>query len=128
MKAYTSLEQSKKLVELGLDPSTADMHYYSFRRKDDVIVWTPEIGETSKYDIPCWSAGRLIELMPPHIAIGDTYFLFAMQRGHVKDRDTYCIMYYDYPSALCETRTGYVDSLIDACFEEMVLLLENGYK
>ena len=118
IKSFTSLEQSKKLVELGLDPSTADMHYYSFRRKDDVIVWTPEIGETSKYDIPCWSVGRLIELMPYRIFDNGVSKYLSI----VKDEsDTFCITYYDITIAAFE-------DIASTCFKAMVWLIENHYK
>lgn len=44
---WTSFEQSKHLIEAGLDPETADM----FDANDN----------------PCWSLGALIELMPKTI-------------------------------------------------------------
>ena len=56
---YTSIEQSKKLVELGLDPSTADMHY------NKQMPSTPICQGSFLFptmEIPCWSAGRLIEV------------------------------------------------------------------
>lgn len=108
MKAYTSLEQSKKLVELGLDPSTADMHYYSFRRKDDVIVWTPEIGETSKYDIPCWSLAALLDILKyPSLTqdVENKWFIMDWTGAYPKSK-------YDF------------DNPVDACYEMIMRLHE----
>lgn len=66
----TTIEQSKSLIEAGLNPDTADM----------VWLFEPLIGDytefpvfklkpnaTEKEDIPCWSTGALIELLPKTI-------------------------------------------------------------
>ena len=66
----TTLEQSKKLVETGLDPNTADM-FYSRRPtgKSDYSIFPdfkPEgrLEVFTKVDLPCWSLGALLTLMP----------------------------------------------------------------
>ena len=63
MKAYTDLEQSKKLAEI-LPLGSADMYY-------DVdsygVQTTPEVLITSvvrKKDIPCWSLAALLGVLP----------------------------------------------------------------
>ena len=67
---YTSVEQAKKLVELGLKPTTADMWYDS----PDKDYFSPHVGQNVSitrdlfsfregYVIPCWSLGALIEVM-----------------------------------------------------------------
>lgn len=55
---YTTLEQSKKLIEAGLDPEAADLRYI----ENYPIVFENSIG-LQKGDIPCWSLGQLIELI-----------------------------------------------------------------
>lgn len=76
---YTSIEQSKHLVELGLKPETADM-FYTLRHREgiaDVIpvakpysdyikdsldynpTYDPKLGKL----LPCWSVGRLIQFI-----------------------------------------------------------------
>lgn len=49
----TNVEQSKKLLDLGLKPETADMYIFD----DEVYIGKPNID-----DIPAWSLHRLIEL------------------------------------------------------------------
>lgn len=71
---YTTPEQSKRLLELGVPAWTADCYFYE---EDGVAndstpqivsygeIWTDESKEalfSSWEDIPCWSVGRLIEI------------------------------------------------------------------
>ncbi len=73
---YTTVEQSKRLVELGLDTRTADMCYHRFTRGEaDTYKKIPEIAENIDYphEMPCWSLTSLLELMPP--------YLFEWERG-----------------------------------------------
>lgn len=62
----TTIEQSKKLLELGLKPDTADMNHFFINRK-----WVIQPGYcklshiTFPQDyIPAWSLHRLIEMCP----------------------------------------------------------------
>ena len=70
MNNYTSIEQSKKLVELGLNPDTADMCYLSQTPQGEPIFFErPAVqgGDTEQYyktSLPCWSVGALLEVMP----------------------------------------------------------------
>lgn len=67
----TTVEQSKRLLELGLKRETADMtHCYEREEHDDKCFWNVSIDDwgsnqyiTDNY-IPAWSLARLIELMP----------------------------------------------------------------
>ena len=105
---YTSLEQSKKLLELGLSPDSADMHYYSLRRKDDVIVWTPEFGKTSEYDIPCWSLAALLDILKYPSLTQDV-------------ENKWSIM--DWTGRYPKSEYGF-DSPVDACYEMIMRLHE----
>ena len=62
-KICTSQEQSKKLVELGIDVNTADMYYdcnsYGIQGKPEVAV-----GKVWSKDIPTWSLTALLKLIP----------------------------------------------------------------
>ena len=64
---FTTPEQSKLLLELGVPADSADC-YYSDRRsmiwvlgKFDRIDWEARVGNDLFYT-PCWSVGRLIEI------------------------------------------------------------------
>ena len=73
-KHYTSIEQSKRLVKLGLDPETADMLYsplYKEGKVDsykDIPFMKEAFNNELPYDfLPCWSLGALLEVMPDEI-------------------------------------------------------------
>lgn len=59
MKAYTDLEQSKKLAEI-LPIETADMRYAPF---GDTHPWFGDITLIEKDAIPCWSLAALLEIL-----------------------------------------------------------------
>ena len=63
----TNMEQSKRLLKLGLKPKTADMlHYKSSSMKIWCVLATPyteELKSSEKYYIPAWSLHRLIGLL-----------------------------------------------------------------
>lgn len=64
----TNKEQSKRLIDLGLNPETADMlHYKSASMKIWGVLATPyskEVNGLEKYYFPAWSLHRLINMMP----------------------------------------------------------------
>lgn len=65
----TSVEQSKRLLNLGLNPETADMEIEIFKGDNSISgyvskgYWETEISEELVELIPAWSLHRLIELM-----------------------------------------------------------------
>lgn len=71
---WTTLEESKQLVEVGLPVETADMSYtYDFDDSRYVIETTPaknwivpKYAESTKIKqvLPCWSLGALTQLLP----------------------------------------------------------------
>lgn len=78
---WTSRIESKKLLEEGLNPNTADMYYleeegfpkpipYESKNLEEYLnrlpFWTREHATVSK-KLPCWSLGRLINIMPSKI-------------------------------------------------------------
>ena len=72
-KICTSIEQSKELLSLGLDPSTADMYYGPIGGNPIRFAVIPNVGKYGKWDMPAWSFTALLELMPP--------YLFELERG-----------------------------------------------
>jgi len=101
---YTTIEQSKKLLELGLNPESADMYY----------PWDFENGKLCEIPIAknlgfleCWSLGALLNLMPD--------ILFT------KEKNMY---YFGHPdSNHIEQNTS---SIITA-YSMICWLLENNY-
>ena len=131
MKA-TNIKQSKKLAEI-LPIKTADMIYIMYCNGEkpqngdanlstvyesndhkwywiDIIdeSWDMRIGE----DIPCWSLGALLEVLPMPTLIQD------------KAEDELfwqCSVYNEEGEKLCET---YASDKVDACYEMVVKLNE----
>ena len=62
----TTVEQSQRLLSLGLKKETADCCYYYYDGEYFIAF-----AEDAKYpsDIPAWSLGRLIEMLPSLIPI-----------------------------------------------------------
>ena len=96
-KICTSIEQSKKLIELGVDVNTADMYYdvnsYGIQDKPEVAI-----GKVWSKDIPAWSLTALIGLMPK----------FSLEKG-ISNNAGY-LLCYNY-------NTTYDDEPVDAAFE-----------
>ena len=72
-KICTSFKQSKKLIELGIDINTADMHYSTWTiLNEGEYILSPNQGETieelqedyGNQVIPAWSLSALLRLMP----------------------------------------------------------------
>ena len=65
----TTIEQSKQLIDLGINPDTADMGWFkAYSLKGE--IYKPFIKEYKlenyKTDIPAWSLHRLIEMYSEH--------------------------------------------------------------
>lgn len=122
MGQYTSLEQSQKLVELGLNSDTADMYY----REGFVGIspyqdgkYPPAFFSVKNADVlpintPCWSVGALLNLMPNLrlMHFGDSFWCQYCEEA-ISDFPWHATAEYDNP--------------IDACYELICWLLEHNY-
>lgn len=138
---YTSVEQSRKLVELGLNPNTADMYY--FTSQDDFLTNnTPRVGfdiEVKKlYDstlseyLPCWSVGALLDVMPNGIQkYDDRDRSYKTYHPNLYQAYYHCCGYTFGPSLKQENHdticTFGDDSWIDVLYKQVCWLLENNY-
>ena len=109
MKAYTDIEQSKKLAEI-LTIESADM-YYSKHSFENYYSPIPHIGNYSVIhdQIPCWSLAALLSVLD-----------FPSLTQNKEDEWEMCI-----PD--CES-DGYIevpaDNPVDACYEMILKLHE----
>lgn len=128
---YTSIEQSKKLIELGLNIETADMVYASY---NDVMTgerkyrkWamelTPMMKIETERELPCWSLSALLELMPKIKFFKDESAYYPLlQKYYAKDS---WICKYENSGA---DEHWYIEKTpIDACCDMICWLLENDY-
>ena len=122
-KICISIEQSQKLIELGVDVNTADMYWwYSGKRYYVESMDDDDFNKES--DIPAWSLTALIKLMPFHI-IENNRFGFYQVKGFNKQGETYRFGYKtNNDSFLFET--SWHNDIVDAAFEMICWLKENG--
>lgn len=138
-KICTSLEQSKKLIELGIDENTSDMVYLKSYFEDDynLLVGSYHEGYAEKdnetlvpvFDehIPAWSLSALLELMPP--------YLFEFERGidlniypNLSGKAWHCSYMPNAVENMKNDKFKQItsgDNLVDAAFEMVCWLLEN---
>lgn len=142
VRGYTTIEQSKKLLCLGLDPSSADMYYKYVLPKSDKLHQVPDIGEPTNalswynkgytlnsrkeplelkdFCIPCWSLTALLKLMQEY-GIIDLRFLqstYDNRGNHLTN--VWCITFDDIGTI---TPDIYANNPLDAAFE----LIEQGH-
>lgn len=111
-KICTSIEQSQKLIDLGIDIDTADMFWKNGVSDKYIQCFTPFVSCGTNmdydYDIPAWSLDALLSVLPKGTrllksATGDTY---------------HC----DCPKGNIDK---WFDNSIDAAFEMVCWLKEN---
>ena len=126
---YTSIEQSKKLLELGLNSESADMWWLYVTAQGKHIAMMYEepdphyLARMESYGIqdaaiPCWSLGALLKVMPKSIVVGGrNYFSYIATLDTISYGDTegYMTIKFSY------------DSLFESCFQMVIWLLENGF-
>lgn len=108
MKAFTDIEQSKKLAEI-LPIKTADMRYAPF---GDVHPWFTDGSLVEKDSIPCWSLAALLDIIQIDYKIEKTLF-------DQTNEFTYSIWADNF-----KINTDECDDLIDACYEMILKLHE----
>lgn len=127
-KAYTDLEQSKKLAEI-LPVESADMSYSTWTiLEDGEYIVSPLQGNTieklqeeyGEQIIPCWSLAALLDQLDDIVVDEDgcDYKLEIIKEGV-----QYYLVYEGMLDAACY-ETSLFDDLIDACVEMIVTLKE----
>ena len=125
----TTLKQSKKLIDLGLNPETADMSYsalvndfrgneISKRERNYVLslgysTSYMHVGLEKREIIPAWSLSRLIEMLPPYISSMDAVLVIN------KDGVSYESDYISGDSKYFQEDYGLFQNLID-CIEWLI--------
>lgn len=116
-KICTSIEQSQRLIELGIDVNTADM-IYNVLGESYVRHNTP----IDKYYTPAWSLSALLDLIPTSI---DEYTDDFSQLELTKQSVSYV---YAIGILRGTLRIGYLikDNLLGAASEMVCWLKENN--
>ena len=109
-KICTTIEQSKKLIELGIDVNTADMFWADGERP---AVWNNKDISLDEMDVPAWSLAALVNVMRLDYYIESTLCILT-------NRFTYSI-----GAGYLKINTDEYDELVDACYEMFIRLKEN---
>lgn len=121
MKAYTSFKQSKKLAEI-LPRESADMRYVRAYFEGKNSDWFIQLGRAIKSDdvIPAWSLAALINVLPISVKFKDDEYYLRFMKDYVE----YANDEVSLTGVFLHT-TGN-NNLVDACYEMVVQLKENG--
>lgn len=137
-KICTSLEQSKKLVELGLDVNTADMCWTNHLFNAFLSSWRIESTSPQEYKNlldgfavrgyliePAWSLSALLELIPPYLGEFNDGIDFGF--GKAMNGKWYSAHYLQYfqNGDVDPVKTVTGDTAVDAAFEMVCWLKEN---
>lgn len=125
MKAYTDLEQSKKLA-IFLTPDSADMEYLTIKETGSSIGTVPFVKDDSEVEdsayshtynrIACWSLAALLSVLP---TLDDRNAEFCKDIRYDKWH-----VYYHSTATLSIIDTERYDNLIDAAYEMIMKLHE----
>ena len=135
-KICTSIEQSRKLIELGIDIKTSDMYYWC---GEELRIYVGGYkAQNKEYDIPAWSLSALMSLLPSIFTVKGEYSETTCYKIDIrtyaltKDVDIYQIAYGNYHwyedgghSWSDMINSGEKEELIDAAFQMVVWLKEN---
>ena len=129
----TTIEQSKKLLELGLSPESADMYRWEYNGQWFISPLAEggfNVGSTT--DELCWSLPALLELMPNFIVSHDTAFEDEDAEGisttyykhlEINNKSIWECSYKD-DGILSRFKA---DTPIEAAYSMVVWLIEQGY-
>lgn len=120
MKAFTDIEQSKKLAEI-LPIESADMWWNESKDYPEFFKTYHEYYSISIPPIPTWSLASLLEVLPEEITDDKGYKVYIDVR---KYNSKYQIAYYTDINWSDTITTDEYDNLVDACVEMILKLHE----
>ena len=116
MKAYTDLEQSKKLAEI-LPLKSADMRYTPF---GDTHPWFLSNDLIEKDSTPCWSLSALLGVIPYNVTFNKAVYRFKL----VKFSDHWECYHENFGTV--STKIFKADNPVDVCYEMIIKLHEQN--
>jgi len=115
MKAYTDLEQSKKLAEI-LPIESADMFYDQY---GVIRNGKPKERYSDYHQLPVWSLAALLGVLPI-VYINNKKEICGPLHIDITDSETPFVLWYVNPlhkGSIVELKTKEYDNMIDACVE-----------
>ena len=127
-KICTDLEQSQKLIELGIDVKTTDMFWDMAepeKRRKPLIGPISDYYDMENWAVPAWSITALLGLMPFQIIENNNRFGFYQVKGFNKQGETYRFGYKTNNNSFL-FETSWHNDVVDATFEMICWLKENN--
>ena len=121
-KICTSLEQSKKLIELGIDRKSSDMYYWC---GSDLRIGGYK-AQDEELDIPAWTLPALLELIPPYLGEFKDGIDFGFSKAMNGKWYSAHYIQLDNSGLATFTKTVTGDTAVDAAFKMVVWLKENN--
>ncbi|MDY6302408.1 MAG: hypothetical protein SPL96_11025 [Bacteroidales bacterium] len=111
----TTISQSRKLIELGLNPATADMKYVYFGETDYGLEIANEFDDRinkffNAITVPAWSLSALLEVMPKPDLYRELADLWV------------CATLFKEGSIM-----GFGETAIDAAYDAITKMFDRGY-
>ena len=120
MKAYTDIEQSKKLAEI-LPLESADMCYMYLGAKDKKYQDFPICAPAMEGDLCAWSLAALLEQFPYELCDDDGNSCYLSMN---KEDDVYQLVYEDPYGDFESIETDRYEKFVDACVDMIIRLKE----
>lgn len=127
-KICTSIEQSKKLIELGIDVNTADMFWDTAEpneRRKPLVGPVSDYCDMEDWAVPAWSLTVLLSILPLHLIVNGDVYKFGMSKGFNKNGETYAIKYSIFNTTFYLHLTNFYNNPIEACIEMIVWLKDS---
>jgi len=119
IRAYTTIEQSRKLAEF-LPIESADLCYIA--NSELINIHEPFFKKLDKEDLPCWSLAALLNVLPKKyypIKDHETNLILS------KPKDKWCVLYWD-ATGMQDGEQTLEDNLVDACVAMILKLHEQN--
>ena len=119
IRAYTTIEQSRKLAEF-LPIESADLCYIA--NSELINIHEPFFKKLDKEDLPCWSLAALLNVLPKKyypIKDHETNLILG------KPKDKWCALYWD-ATGMQDGEQTLEDNLVDACVAMILKLHEQN--
>ena len=135
-KICTTIDQCKKLLDLGIDINTADLTVTNYPLQDgsrfDFICCKlpndtfPSITDGKSEKIPAWSLSALLELIPPYLGKFNDGIDFGFSKSMNGKWYSAHYIQLDNSGLATFTKTVTGNTSVDAAFEMVCWLKENG--
>lgn len=136
-KICTTIDQCKKLLDLGIDINTADLTVTNYPLQDgsrfDFICCKlpndifPSITDGKSEKIPAWSLTALLELIPPYLGKFNDGTDFGFSKSMNGKWYSAHYIQLDNSGLATFTKTVTGNTSVDTVFEMICWLKENGH-